>query len=99
MPAIERSTLIRIIDEATTGITASTRAKLLGVGHTADAVAVGWFHCDGVRCPASQANRRNQAFQEAFDQAVCAHLGIARNPEPEWPALPVTPFVLTITDT
>jgi hypothetical protein len=57
----------------------STRAKLLAVAERTDAVAVGWFHCDGVRCPARQAGRHNQKFQTAFDQAMCARFGR------EWP--------------
>jgi hypothetical protein len=67
---IERAELVRIIDAASEGCTESTRVKLHAVAETTDAVAVGWFHCCGYLCPAMQASRRNQRFQEAFDLAM-----------------------------
>ncbi len=78
---IERADLVRIVDEASAqGCAQSTRTKLLGVAETTQAVAVGWFHCDGVGCPARQARRQNQAFQQAFDNAMAAHLGRKLDP-------------------
>lgn len=73
--SISRSDLIEVVDYAATGITPSTRAKLLEVAKTTEAVAVGWWHCDGVNCPARQARRKNQGFQEAFDRAMSARFG------------------------
>jgi hypothetical protein len=68
---IERAELVRIIDEASAGVCAeSTREKLRRVAETTGVLAVGWFHCDGVQCPARQARRTNQRFQSAFDTAM-----------------------------
>lgn len=90
---IERDELIRIVDDASTGITASTREKLFAVAETAEAVAVGWFHCDGVKCPASQAHRRNQAFQTKFDEAMAARFGREWDHEAMHP---FEPFVVSV---
>lgn len=75
MPRIERTELVRVVDRASQGITESTRAKLRAVAESTDAVAVGWFHCEGVTCPARQAGRHNQRFQEAFDLAMAERYG------------------------
>jgi hypothetical protein len=72
---ITRADLIAITDAASEGCVESTRAKMRAVAETTQAVAVGWFHCDGERCPASQAQRRNQRFMEAFDRAMAARYG------------------------
>jgi hypothetical protein len=69
---ITRDDLVRIVDDASRGLTESTRSKLLAVAETTDAVAVGWFHCEGVGCPARQARRRNQTFQQRFDTKMAA---------------------------
>jgi len=73
--AISRDDLIRVVDEASEGCAESTRAKLRTVAETTDAVAVGWFHCNGYGCPARQARRPNQRFQQAFDTAMFARYG------------------------
>lgn len=67
---IPRQEFIGIMDAATVGITPSTRSKLMAVARGTQAVAVGWFHCNGVMCPARQAGRHNQTFQLAFDRAM-----------------------------
>lgn len=90
---IDRDELIRMVDVASEGITESTRVKLLAVAETAGAVAVGWFHCDGVRCPARQAGRRNQAFQTRFDEAMAARFGREWDHEAR---LPFEPFVVAV---
>lgn len=72
---ITRDELVEVIARAAEGITASTRAKLLKVAETTDAVAVGWWHCDGVSCPMRQASRRNQAFMTAYDKAMAERFG------------------------
>jgi hypothetical protein len=72
---MSRSEFMRIVDAASEGCAQSTRVKLRRVAATTHAVAVGWFHCGGVKCPASQANRRNQRFQEAFDRAMAERFG------------------------
>lgn len=84
---IERDELLRIVDEASEGLTPSTREKYAAVARTTEAVTVGRFHCDGVGCPARQARRHNQRFQEAFDLAMGARFGIY--PED-------TPFVVRV---
>jgi hypothetical protein len=73
---IERAELRRIVNRASIGCAPSTREKLRSVAQTTDAVAVGWFHCNGVGCPARQARRPNQRFQEAFDLAMFEHFGL-----------------------
>jgi hypothetical protein len=72
---IGRTEFVRIVEQTTEGLTESTRAKLLDVAQGTPAVVVGWFHCDGVTCPARQARRSNQRFQEAFDRAMFEHFG------------------------
>src|SRR4051794_3095601 len=89
---ITRKELVRIVDESSRGVTASTRARLLAVAETTDAVAAGWFHCDGVQCPASQAGRRNQQFQEAYDYAMALRFDVA--PED----MSIEPFVVRVSD-
>lgn len=84
---IERREFLQMMEAATEGITASTRAKLRSVAESTDAVAIGWWHCDGVSCLARQAARHNQRFQEAFDRAMAARFN---RPVSE-------PFVLEIT--
>lgn len=78
---IPREELVRIIEEASIGCADSTRAKLRVVARTTGAVAVGWFHCDGVACPARQARRANQTFQREFDQAMYERFGVSFNNE------------------
>ncbi len=95
-PTITRVALIEVVDRAAQGLTPSTREKLVGVARTTGAVAVGWFHCHGVKCPASQARRRNQAFQEAFDRAMAERFGRYWNADSN--RLPVAPFVVTVVD-
>lgn len=73
---IARDDLVVIVDKAADGVADSTREKLVAVARTTDAVAVGWFHCDGVSCPARQARRQNRRFQEAFDRAMYDHFGL-----------------------
>jgi hypothetical protein len=91
MATIERSELVRIVDEASQGITSSTRQKLLDVAETTNAVAAGWFHCEGVGCPIRQAGRRtNQKFQTAFDFAIAQRFDIP--PED----LSIEPFVIWV---
>jgi hypothetical protein len=73
---IERDELVRIVTEASaTGCAERTRRKLIAVAETTDAVAFGWFHCDGVGCPARQARVHNQTFQKAYDEAMSRLLG------------------------
>jgi hypothetical protein len=72
---IERAELVEIIDQASAGCVESTRAKLRAVAETTDAVAVGWWHCDGETCPSRQARRTNKHFQEAFDRAMYERFG------------------------
>jgi hypothetical protein len=91
---IARGDLIDIVDAATYGLTASTRAKLLAVAQTTEAVAVGWFHCNGVTCPARQARRRNQDFQTAFDRRMAARFG--REWDDEAIPSPFEPFVVRV---
>lgn len=94
---ITRAELVNVVDTATAGITASTRAKLLAVAESTDAVAVGWFHCDGCLCPASQAGRRNQRFMEGFDRAMAQRFGRVVSESQEFgPAF--KPFVVEVRD-
>lgn len=90
--SISRSDLRSIIDYAATGITTSTRARLLAVAEITEAVAVGWWHCNGVNCPARQARCKNQGFQEAFDRAMAARFG---QPDP-LNNDDAAPFVVTV---
>ena len=93
---IDRATFIEIVREAASaGCAVSTRGKLLSIAETAPAVAVGWFHCDGVQCPASQARRRNQSFQTAFDRAMALRFGRAWDDDGH---RPFEPFVVTVID-
>lgn len=93
MATIERSELVRIVDEASRGITASTREKLLAVAETTPAVTAGWFHCEGVGCPIRQAGRRsNQKFQTAYDFAMAQRFEI----DPV--DMAVEPFVVWVRD-
>lgn len=92
--SIPRSELVRIVDEASAGITESTRAKLRAVAETTDALAVGWFHCDGARCPARQAGRHNQEFQTAFDRAMAERFG--RDWNEGFEQTPFEPFVVRV---
>lgn len=73
---ITRDELVEIVDRAAEGITASTRARLLKVAETTDAVAAGWWHCDGVGCVSRQARRKNQTFQMAYDKAIAGRFGV-----------------------
>ena len=91
---IERSELVAIIDAASEGCAESTRAKLRHVAETTDAVAAGWFHCNGVGCPGSQAKRRNQSFQEAFDRAMGERFGRKWNDNAIFH--PFEPFVVKV---
>jgi hypothetical protein len=91
--SISRADLVRLVDQASEGCANSSRAKWRAVAETTDAVAVGWFHCDGAHCPARQAGRRNQSFQEAFDRAMATQFGC------EWDddaVHPVQPFVVRV---
>jgi hypothetical protein len=72
---LERRDFVRVVDEASARITASTRAKLLAVAETTDAVAIAASHHDGVDCLASQAGRRNRKFEQEFDRAVAVKFG------------------------
>lgn len=90
---IERLDLVHIVDEATRDLTESTRQKMLAAALATDAVAVGWWHCDGVRCLAEQARRKNQTFQERFDRAMAARFG---RPVREDERLPVEPFAVQV---
>lgn len=74
-PTITRDELVGIVDLASAGITESTREKLLKVAQTTPAVAVNWWHHDGVSCLARQAGRRNQRFQSEFDQTMARRFG------------------------
>lgn len=87
---MDRDELIAVIDKATEGLTPSTREKLLHVAQTTDAVAVGWFHCDGVGCPSRQASRSNQKFQTAYDYAMTSRFGI----DPE--EAQIEPFIVEV---
>lgn len=71
---ITRGELVAIIDSASKECSKRTRAKLRAVAETTDAVAVGWFHCDGVGCPIRQAGEppRTRSFEKAFDRAMWA---------------------------
>jgi hypothetical protein len=75
------------------GCAESTKAKLRAVAETTDAVAVGWFHSDGVTCPARQAGRANMAFQETFDRAMGKRFGREWDDDSYFPFLP---FVVRI---
>lgn len=78
---ISRAELVRVIDEASEGITESTRNKLLALAEVTDAVAVGGFHHSGVNCPIHQVGRRgNQTFQEEFDRAMFARFELKCEP-------------------
>lgn len=90
---LKRTDLVRVVDEATQGLTASTRAKLLAVAESTDAVAVGWFFCGTVDCPARQARRRNQAFMTAFDKAMCERFGVAFDQD-----VRIDPFVVEVVE-
>ena len=73
---ITRRDLIAIIDEASArGCAESTRAKLLAVARSTDAVAAGWWFCGETNCPARQARVRNTRFQTAYDHAMTARFG------------------------
>lgn len=94
--SIERAALVEIVDTAASeGCAASTREKLLAVAETTGAVAVGWFHCDGIGCPTRQARRRSQPFQTAFDRAMAERFGRAWD---DGARQPFEPFVVTVTD-
>lgn len=93
---ITRADLVEIVDRATAeGCAMSTREKLLDVARTTDAVAVGWFFCGTVDCPARQARRRNQSFQTAFDHAMAERFGRGWNQEAQQP---FKPFVVRVED-
>lgn len=72
----------------------STKEKLFAVAEMTDAVAVGWWHCDGVSCPARQARRKNQAFQTGFDRAMAERFG--RDWDEENTLGPFEPFVVVV---
>lgn len=72
---ITRADLVALIDDAATGCAESTRTKLRAVAETTEAVAAGWWHCDGVSCPSRQARRKNQTFQERYDRAMAERFG------------------------
>jgi hypothetical protein len=73
---ISRTELMETLWDTSVGCAMSTREKLQAVALRTDAIAVGWFHCDGVNCPARQARRPNQKFQEAFDRAMGERFGV-----------------------
>ena len=73
---ITRDEFVALVDKASEKCAESTRAKLRAIAETTDAAAVGWFHCDGVQCPAMQARRRHQGFQAAYDHAMFARFGL-----------------------
>lgn len=79
-PAIRtmpRADLVALVEAASAeGCAESTRAKLIEVARTTDAVAANWFHCDGVGCVGRQAGRKNQTFQTAYDKAMCERFGV-----------------------
>lgn len=95
---ISRSDMIAAVDQALDGCgcAASTADKLRVVAKTTDAVAVGWFHCGDAFCPASQADRRHQGFQTAFDRLMAERFG--RDWDAENPRGPFKPFVVTVDD-
>lgn len=98
---IDRDDLIGVVAIASYGLTESTRAKLLKVAETTNAVAVGWFHCDGVDCPARQARRHNQRFQTAFDREMGLRFGRPVNEDIDpfdTTAKLVEPFVVRVRD-
>jgi hypothetical protein len=95
---IERSEFVSIVGLASAyGCADSTRAKLRQVAETTEAVAAGWFHCDGHQCPAMQAGRRNQLFQTAFDRAMAAHFGVTIRKDKDHDRL-FEPFVVRVLD-
>jgi hypothetical protein len=75
-PVIRRADLIRIVTDASTGLAESTILKYLRTAETTTAVAVGWFHCNGVGCLARQAKRPSQVFQERYDTLMAEHLDL-----------------------
>jgi hypothetical protein len=92
--AIDRAELVRIINRTSEGCTESTRARLRAVATQTNAVAVGWWHCDGVGCPIRQAGRRtNQAFQQRFDTEMAALFDARYVNDNE-----IVPFVVTVLD-
>lgn len=92
---ITRDELVQIIDRASEGCAESTRRKLRAIAETTEAVTAGWFHCDGVGCPARQAlgRRTNQRFQQAYDVAMFDHFG--RDMDGDYGP---DPFVVRVTD-
>ncbi len=72
---IKRADLVRIVEKAAQDINPRTRDRLIAVARTTDAVAAGWWHCDGAGCPAQQAHVRNQCFQERYDRAMAEYFG------------------------
>lgn len=74
---IPRGELVELVARASEGCAQSTRDKLIAVAETTDAVAAGWWHCDGVSCVSRQAGRRNQTFQMAYDKAIAERYDLA----------------------
>jgi len=72
---ISRADLLRIVEKAAQDISPRTRDRLIAVAQTTEAVAAGWWHCEGVGCPARQAHVRNQKFQERYDLMMARHCG------------------------
>lgn len=76
--SVSRSELIATIDMAAAVIGSErSRARLRRVAETTDAVAVGWFHCAGVGCPARQASYHHMGFQGEFDRLMAERFGVS----------------------
>jgi hypothetical protein len=73
---MRRDELIDIVKTASIGLTESSIVKWLKVADTTDAVAAGWFHCDGAECVARQAKQQNQVFQGRYDTLMAQYLDL-----------------------
>lgn len=69
--SITRRELADIVEQASEVIGSErSRERLRRVVRETDAVAVGWFHCDGIGCPARQASYHHMTFQGQFDRLM-----------------------------
>lgn len=94
--SIGRAELAEIIERASVDCAARSREKLRRVAAETDAVAVGWFHCNGTKCPARQANYHHMGFQTRFDHAMCERFRLDFDSVTAFPNH--TPFVVEVVD-
>jgi hypothetical protein len=92
---IARADLQKIIEGASFVVPDRTRERLRRLAAETP-VAFGWFHCDGIECPARQVGYRSMAFQTSYDSAMARHFGLAGDWEDG--SLSIKPRVVRVVD-